>query len=369
LISAQVSHDQRNGDLLFDSEEILELELAGDFKSIFADREHEAQYFDCKINEIAVAGQVLEFPLKIKTRGHFRRIKTNCTLPPLLLNFQKQEVPSGSVFGNQDKIKLVLPCRGEKYVIREYLVYKLYNLLTPLSFRARLTKIKFISSEEQNDTATVLGILIEDEDKMAERNSSEIIKTDLIRPSQIDRKNFLQVAIFEYLIGNTDWSIQYRQNIKLLRQEGSPKPLAVPYDFDHSGFVAAPYAHPAPELELASVRHRRYRGYCMTNLESIMSEFIDFKVKKDQLLQSIDECSFLDEKSVEYCRQYVESFFETIDNEKKWKRDFMYPCNESGTGNVVIKGLKQPGLLRLRGTPPVYDCDLVYTRDCASRRA
>ncbi|MBK8506096.1 MAG: hypothetical protein IPL46_30205 [Saprospiraceae bacterium] len=341
LLNAQKTQDQGSKDILFISDEPLDLELGGDFKSIFANREDEAQYFDCRISEKTADGQKLDFPLKIKTRGHFRRIKSNCSLPPLLLNFQKNETPSRSVFSGQDKIKLVVPCRGEKYVIREYLGYKLYNLLTPLSFRARLVKIKFIPNQEQKDTSIVLGILIEDEDKMAERNAAEIIKTDLIRPQQIDQTNFLQVAIYEYMIGNTDWSVQYRQNIKLLRQKGSSKPIAVPYDFDHSGLVSAPYALPAPELKLASVIQRRYRGYCMTNLESTASEFEIFKTKRDQFILLIDNCPLLDERSVTYCRQYVESFFETIADEKKWKRDFNYPCIESGTGNVVIKGLRE----------------------------
>jgi hypothetical protein len=326
---------------LFSSDQLIELTIEGDFEAIFADRENEAQYFECTMTETSVNGQTLEFPVKIKTRGHFRRIKSNCTLPPLLLNFDKKDSPAESVFRGQDKLKLVMPCRGEKYVVREYLVYKLYNILTPLSFRARLVQVKLIDTDEQNDTSLVLGFLIEDEDRMAERNAAEIIKTDLIRPPHIEQKNFLQLSIFEYMIGNTDWSIQYRQNIKLLRQKGITKPLAIPYDFDHSGLVAAPYARPAPELQLASVRHRRYRGYCMTDLESVASELENFKTQRGLFFKVIDGCPLLDEKSVKYCKQYLEGFFDTISNPKKWERDFSYPCNESGTGNVVIKGLKE----------------------------
>ena len=105
-------------------------------------------------------------------------------------------------------------------------------------------------------------MLLEDENKMAKRNGGISI-TRKMRPNQTEPNTFLTMAVFQYLIGNTDWSVQYMQNIKLVAADSIAVPVAVAYDFDHSGMVNAPYAKPAEELRMSSVRERRYRGYCI----------------------------------------------------------------------------------------------------------
>ncbi len=46
---------------------------------------------------------------------------------------------------------------------------------------------------------------------------------------QINRK-LVPMAIFQYMIGNTGWSIPNQHNVKML-QGASTRPIAIPYDF------------------------------------------------------------------------------------------------------------------------------------------
>ena len=115
---------------LFRSEEPLEMTLTGDVASLFSDRiDPEATYFDFELS--CGSDQVEKLPVRVKTRGNFRRISGNCAYPPIRLNFEGANLEETSVFFGEGKLKLVMPCRGEKYVHREYIIYKLYNLLTP----------------------------------------------------------------------------------------------------------------------------------------------------------------------------------------------------------------------------------------------
>lgn len=324
---------------LFQSDSILELELSGDTRALFNDREGEATYFKMELSYKDQEGEEIIHPLKVKTRGNFRRDKNNCFYPPLWLNFPKSKIPEGSVFSGQDKIKLVTPCRDQKYVIREYLAYRLYSLLSPLSFQARLVKVRYTDSNKGKTSDALYGILLEGKDEMAARNGAKIIKRKNIRPNKTDKSLFLKMATFQYLIGNTDWSIEYQHNVKLMVQEGNLRPLAVPYDFDHAGIVDAPYAHPAPALQLGSTRERRYRGYCVEDLSILEETFAFFNAKKEAIYKLFQENPLLEKRYQRSTSNFLDEFYKTINSPKASKRAFLYPCDKNGTGKVIIRGL------------------------------
>ena len=337
LVWAQLCFGQNSK--LFESEDILEITLIGDARSLFKNTKGEAIYFDFSLGYLSETGEKIELPLRVRTRGHFRREMNMCSYPPLLLNFAKEDV-GNSLFSDQDKLKLVMPCQGDKYVMREYYAYKIYNLFTPKSFRVRLV---WLTVEDQSEKAkefdSFLGFLIEEEEQMAERNQMTSLDRDLVSPEAIIEEDFFRMAVFQYLIGNTDWSIQYRQNIKLINSADSGRPFAVPYDFDHAGIVRAPYANPAPELKLASVTDRRYRGYCVEDMALFEKTFSEFAEKKDEIYALYTDSEFLDEKYIKSTIKFLDAFFETIATPKRAAMDFQYPCLADGTGNVVIKGM------------------------------
>ncbi|MGB5370001.1 MAG: hypothetical protein WBN18_06190, partial [Flavobacteriaceae bacterium] len=161
---------------LFDSDEVLPLVLRGELKNAFRDRKENSAYYRAGISSLE-GSDSLHIPVKIKTRGHFRKKSSNCDYPPLWLNFSKADQLEGTLFQSQDKLKLVTPCQDDAHVIHEYLVYRLYNLLTPKSFSARLVKVTYLDTVRNKTSDGYYGILLEDEKEMARRNASKPIKT------------------------------------------------------------------------------------------------------------------------------------------------------------------------------------------------
>lgn len=323
---------------LFESDEVLEIKITGNIRELLNDRGENPQYhtltFSYTVDSIGFS-----FPARLKTRGHFRKDKSNCSYPPLWINFAKKDQSRSSLFYGQDKIKLVMPCVDDDYVIREWLVYKLYNLITPKSFRARLVKVTF-DDVPRKKQSVFFGILLEEESKMAKRNKLVPVSTLMVRPEKTETQDFLTMSVFEYMIGNTDWSVQYLQNIKLAAKDSLSIPVTIPYDFDHSGIVNAPYARPAEELELTSVRERRYRGYCVRDMKWFDPVFALFNRLKKNIYETYTACSLLDARYLKAVTKYLDDFYATINNPKTVQKEMGYPCDPNGTGNIVIKGLR-----------------------------
>ncbi len=338
IVNAQTSEHSSG---LFDSDQVLSIRLSGNIKELVNDRSNDMQYHNLTLSYKASDSSLVSFPIKIKTRGNFRRTQGNCTYPPLMLDFSKEHTPKHSLFHKQSKIKLVTPCQGDKYVLREYLVYKLYNLITPKSLRARLVKVEYDDTVKGKRSLPLFGMLLEDEDPMALRNNNVIVKNKIVRPERTRRDDFLKMAVFEYMIGNTDWSVQYLQNIKLIAKDSVSMPSTVPYDFDHAGIVNAPYAKPAEQLLLNSIRTRRYRGYCLPTMSSFNDTFALFNQLKPEIYGVYTTCPWLDEATVKSTLKFLDEFYKTINNAKSIESEFGYPCDKEGTGNVVIKGLKE----------------------------
>ncbi len=326
---------------LFASDELLQIKLTGKLKELMNDRESaNPQRFPFSLSLMNEQGTETVMPVEVSTRGHFRRMKQNCTNPPMLIRFPATGPHSSTIFKAQHKLKLVLPCDGEEYIVREWLAYKIYNLITPKSLKARLVKIQLGDERNSKTVNPVFGILLEEEDQLAERNNATVVETKL-RPQQTEVNTFLTMSVFQYLIGNTDWSVEYLQNIKLIAPKAGSVPMTVAYDFDHAGLVGAPYAQPAEELLMSSTRERRYRGYCIKDLSIFNPVLAEFNRVKGDIYKLYTDCKFLDEKYIKSTLRYLDEFYATINNTKAWQRAFAYPCDKNGTGNVIIKGLKE----------------------------
>jgi hypothetical protein len=337
--SAPALSQQSSKTGLFESDEVLDITLRGNTRAVLNDRTAKPKYRPLVLAFRSPDSTDVSIPVEVKTRGHFRKSRQNCFYPPLLIKFSKKEPQSSLLFAEQDKLKLVMPCRGDEFVVREWLVYKIYNLVTPMSFRARLVRVRMEEGKNKM-SAPFYGILLEEERQLAKRNNLVSVDKTLLRPEQTIPNVFLTMSVFEYLIGNTDWSVQYMQNIKFLAQDSLAVPATVPYDFDMAGIVNTPYAKPAEELRMSSVRERRYRGYCIEDMK-IFDETIDYfnKLKKD-IYSLYTGCALLDAKYRDDTLKYLDEFYATINNPTALKKAFGYPCDKFGTGNVVIRGLK-----------------------------
>lgn len=336
--SASVFQQVEKG--LFDSDDVLYITLKGNIRQLLNDRSDVPKNYSLVLSYTKEDSSEMAIPVEVKTRGHFRRLKENCFYPPLLIQFPKEGPQLLSVFREQHKLKLVMPCAADEYIIREWLVYKLYNLVTTKSFRARPVKVKLEDDKNKKQVTPFFGILLEEEKQMAKRNGLVSVEPKL-KPEQTQTDAFLSMAVFEYLIGNTDWSVQYLQNIKLLAADSAAVPIPVPYDFDHAGIVYAPYARPAEELQMRSIRERRYRGYCVQDMKVFDAVIEQYNRLKNDIYRIYTDCALLDAKYIKSTIQFLDEFYATINNPKARQKEFGYPCDKNGTGNVVIKGLKE----------------------------
>lgn len=133
---------------LFQSDNILEICLSGNIRKLFKDRNDNARYHPILLTYKLASGDSNSLKIEVKTRGHFRRKRENCFTPPLFLKFDTAQIISNTIFNKQTKLKLVTACIDEKYVLREYLVYKIYQLITEKSFNVRLVKVCFDNIEK-----------------------------------------------------------------------------------------------------------------------------------------------------------------------------------------------------------------------------
>ena len=334
------SSPSENKKKLFEADEVLNISLGGNMRNLLNDRTGIPKNYPLILSYSKEDNKEIAIPVEVKTRGHFRRLKQNCVYPPLMIGFPNEGPHLSSIFGDQKKLKLVMPCRGDEYIIREWLVYKLYNLVTPKSFKAKLVKLTLADPKNKKPLAPFYAMLLEEQKQMAKRNKSVLVERK-IRPEQVQTEAFLNMAVFEYLIGNTDWSIEYLQNIKLLAKDSNAVATSVPYDFDHAGIVNTPYAQPEEALQLASVRERRYRGYCVKDMKVFNAVIAHYNLLKKDIYSLYADCALVDEKYIKSTIKYLDDFYTTINNPKLWQKEFGYPCDKNGTGNVIIKGLKE----------------------------
>ena len=154
---------------LFEGQEVVELELAGPFGSLFENREEQVE------RPFVLRAEGGEVGLKVRLRGHSRaRV---CDFPPLRLNFA-DDVDAQSIFAGQDKLKLVTHCRnydrGEQDLLEEYLAYRVLNVLTDLSYGLRLMRIHYDDTDGKlpAEATRRYGFVIESREEFSARTGA-----------------------------------------------------------------------------------------------------------------------------------------------------------------------------------------------------
>ena len=206
-------HLQGFSQVLFQKKEVLQIKIESNLKVLLKDRGETPQYHWGKLSYVDEYNDTISLPIKVKVRGNFRRSSTNCKFPPLLVNFPNKKGKK-TVFEHQDKLKLVTECAREDYVFSEYLVYEAYNLITGLSFKARLAQVTYVDSLGKRKPEVAYGFFIENETYVAKRNAAKNYYNKNLSMSLLDSVTMATVSLFEYMIGNNDWSVPALHNIK-----------------------------------------------------------------------------------------------------------------------------------------------------------
>jgi hypothetical protein len=313
---------------LFAASEPLAFTLRADFKAVQRDRNVESTAtHPATLVVPAGDGTDRSIPVRIRTRGHSRRKPGLCTFAPLRIEFGSN--PIGTLFEGQTHLKLGTHCREtdefEQHVLREYAVYRMFNVLTPRSYRVRLAQALYVDEKSGKRVATRAALFLEHDDDVARRlegRSSDLLRVPFFRT---DLDTTMVMTLFEYMIGNTDMSILGQHNVRLVETPGGAF-LPIPYDFDSSGVVNARYARPGPQLGLSSVRERLYRGPCRTP-EQLEPYFARFRAARAEMLRVYEAVPRIHPDYPREARVYLEEFFGTIDRPDRVNRTFIDGCN------------------------------------------
>lgn len=153
---------------------------------------------------------------------------------------------------------------------------------------------------------------------MAERLNAMPIDNKNVRDKLTDIPTLANAYLFQYLIGNTDWSIPGRHNLQLIKSKDPSvyAPYVIPYDFDYAGIVNTNYAIPDENLGISSVKERVYRGVCIPEAEikNAVKNFID---KKEQIYQLYQNSDLLDKNNMRFTLNYLDSFYGIIESAEK----------------------------------------------------
>jgi len=317
---------------LFATPEPLVFTLETDFKRLLRDRGADRKEHGATLRYVAESGDTVSLDVDLRTRGLFRL--KQCAFPPLRLDFPESRV-HGTVFAGQDKLKLVTHCRSSRWpyeqnVLQEYLLYKVFNILTERSFRARLAHVTYRDTTSHDEPLTRYGVLLEAEGQLARRLGDTILTSASVHDLRIEPEDATLVAMFQYLIGNTDWSIWGLHNITIVRDtargggEGGAL-FAIPYDFDFAGVISAPYATPPPQLPIRSVRDRLYRGYCQPDTV-LLSVLARFRAAKDSIYALYRSVPDLSARDVRQALDYFDAFYRIINDPAAVRREFVRGC-------------------------------------------
>ena len=331
---------------LFASHDVLTFRLQADFGAVFKERGQQSTWHPATLSYADSAGAPVMLHVQVKTRGNFRLRKETCNFPPLHLAFPKGEVKH-TLFAGQSKLKLTVHCqdkreRYEQDVLQEYLIYRAFNLLTENSFRVRLARFTYVDSAGKRDSLSRYAFFLEEDGRMANRLGGKVFPRTHVVDDATDSSQIALVWMFEYFVGNTDWSVWALHNIVLVLRPQRLWPLAVPYDFDWSGVVDAPYARPDERLGIRSVRDRLYRGYCRT-AEELAPTLKLFDDQRDAIYNLYRTQQDLDPKMRDDALKYYDEFYKTIDDSKAVKRTFIDDCRKLGLGPGRVRAIARVG--------------------------
>ena len=321
------SASAQSGDTpLFAGNDVIRITISGPVTQIARTRSE-----DRHAGTLTVAGTSEALPITLSARGITRLKPETCQFPPLWVRFTGP-VPAQSLFAGQKSLKLVTHCRAaqsfQQHLLLEYAAYRVFNVLTPASFRVRLAMIDY-ADERGKPVTTRYGFFIEDLRDVARRNGMQEAKLgQRIPTSALNPAYAARYALFQHMIANHDWSMRAAppgdeccHNAKLIAPARGVAAgvIPVPYDFDYSGLVSAPYAEPPDMLKLSSVRERLYRGYCELN-NAALGAAVQFQAKRPAMLAALAETPGLEQRTVQRATSFVEGFFPDVASSESVKK-------------------------------------------------
>jgi AAA family ATP:ADP antiporter len=269
-------------------------------------------------------GAQRRLPATVRVRGQWRAARSNCSVPPLFVELESSAT-QGTPFAAHTALPLTSHCRAadsyEQYVLKEYLAYRIYGLLADASLRVRLGRVTYHVIGERSITR--YAFFTENFATLARRRGENLREAPVVLDA-VDSASVARLELFEYLIGNTDWSMVNGHNVvSFARADGSI--TVVPYDFDFSGLVDARYAGPSEKLPIRRVTQRLFRGICRPafNWRPVLDEFMAARSAIDTLIASVPALS---DDNRERALSFVAGFYATIASPREFDDKIARAC-------------------------------------------
>ena len=299
--------------------EIPTIKIDTDFKNLIKQKQKE-EYQEASI-EFTLNNELVSLPIKVRARGNMR--KKVCQLPPLKIDLSKGQLDSLGFKKSQDNLKLVLPCKDNggfhERLKMEHFIYELYSVVEPYHMKTKLVKFEFWWEGKLKEE--LVGFLVEDEDHYAKRLNAKMVTTGNIRSAGFNRSCFVKLCFFQYMIANTDWSVNNRHNLEIAKVPEYKRVIPIAYDFDYAGLINQPYAVPHESLPIENVTERHfYKTEVKENEAIAVANF--YKDNKDALLAKCDNALYLKEKTRKQMKKFIEGFYKKLNSEKSIKRTF-----------------------------------------------
>ncbi len=320
-----------SADPLFQDMSTLKVELTAPLSTLVRDRS-ESEDLRGAFSFREADGTPVELDVQVRARGNFRH--KNCDFPPVTLNFRRSQV-EGTLFDQQNKLKMVAHCkitrRYEQAVLREYLAYRLLNSVTDLSFRVRLLQVTYVDSDGRRGRMVRNAFLIEHKNRLADRIGKEEQEIESAEISTIQPDHLNLASMFQYLIGNFDFSPIAGSNSECCHNYAMfgndvDSLVAIPYDFDFAGIVNAPNAVPNTERGVERVGQRVYQGYCVNN-DYVEDSIAQFREARDALYALVANQEELESNIRENIARYMDEFYEVTVDPLKVENRILRNCH------------------------------------------
>lgn len=291
------------------------------------------RWFGAEMKYMDEAGEERVLPVEVRARGHFRRQSSNCTFPPLFLRAER-EVRDGSLLQGNPRLKIVTPCRPasaeyQQYIFTEYKAYRSYATIDSVHHRVRLANITYVDSLNRVRPIAVTAFFMETDEEVGDEHGLEVFEQQGALWDVFDGPHIDRIALWEFAIGNTDWSVSALHNIVMFRDStGGYRPVA--YDFDWTGLVNPRYAFPNATLGIRTVRERLHRGPCRTAAQwaPTVAHFQARRAALDSIWSTPEPGQ--DARRLAEAKRYLDEFWRVLEDPRAFKREVIDRCQPLG---------------------------------------
>lgn len=304
---------------LMEYKEVIPVTLQGNITNLLEDKLNQKERHG-SFSFSDSLGKKITLPVRFKTRGKTRLIR--CEIPPVMIYFDKPALKEQRI-KDYPKLKVVVPCASDSVSVdllhRELLIYKLYALVSDYHFRVQAAELVCLDSTGQDTTHILPAFFIESDKEFRKRTDTEELSEYNIQWSDLDPEQAQITALFQYMISNTDWKIDFKHNLKYFRDDENAPLIIVPYDFDFSGLVNAYYCKPNPDYYQKNVRQRIYLG---KKNKFLMKTIQKFKDKETDILKTVDEYPHLSVACKIDIKSFLAPFFKCLNSKRARRKAF-----------------------------------------------